>query len=134
MSRIRVQRVAEQMKKEIADILRNGVKDPRVGFATVTRVDLAGDLQHAKVYVSVFGDEENKRQTMDAMQRAVGFIRGEVSRRLRMRITPEMSFKLDESGEYSAHIEGVLRQLKQTSSSAREGISSGQGEAPDTES
>ncbi|MDQ0189269.1 30S ribosome-binding factor RbfA [Alicyclobacillus cycloheptanicus] len=111
MARIRTARVAEQMKKEIADLLRTEVKDPRVGFATVTRVEVAGDLQHAKVYVSVYGDEASKQQTMQALERASGFLRGEVSRRLRMRVTPEMVFKLDESGEYSAHIETVLREL-----------------------
>jgi ribosome-binding factor A len=111
MARIRNQRVAEQMKKEIADILRTEVKDPRMGFATITRVEVAGDLQHAKVYVSVLGDEESKADTIQALSRASGFIRGEVSRRLRMRLTPEISFKLDESGEYSAHIESVIRQI-----------------------
>jgi ribosome-binding factor A len=115
MTRIRVQRVAEQMKKEIADIIRTEVKDPGLGFTTVTHVEVAGDLQHAKVYVSVLGDKEAKQRTMDALTRATGYIRGEVSRRLRMRITPEMVFKLDESGEYSAHIQSVLKQISNES-------------------
>lgn len=115
MGRIRVERVAEQMKKEIADIIRTSVKDPRIGFVTVTRVEVAGDLQHAKVYVSVLGNDEAKQGTMDALNRAVGFIRGEVGRRLRMRVSPELQFKLDESGEYSAHIESVLRKIHQNS-------------------
>lgn len=119
MAKIRNQRVAEQMKKEIADIVRTQVKDPRVGFATITHVEVAGDLQHAKVYVSVLGDEDAKRNTMDALTRSSGFIRGEVSRRLRMRVTPELGFKLDESGEYSTHIESVLRQIKSTASRNR---------------
>jgi ribosome-binding factor A len=106
------------MKKEIADIIRYSIKDPRVGFVTVTRVEVAGDLQHAKVYVSVLGDAEAKQGTMDALNRAVGFVRGEVGRRLRMRLTPELQFKLDESGEYSARIESVLKQLKQDSQPA----------------
>lgn len=111
MARIRTARVAEQMKKEIADMMRTDIKDPRVGFATITRVEVAGDLQHAKVFVSVYGDETSKAETMQALDRATGFIRGEVSRRLRMRVAPEVAFKLDESGEYSAHIETVLRGL-----------------------
>lgn len=115
MAKIRTQRVAEQMKKEVADIVRTSIKDPRVGFATITDVEVAGDLQHAKVYVSVLGDEEKKRHTLDALTRSAGFIRGEVSRRLRMRVTPEIGFILDESGAYSTHIESVLRQLKDTS-------------------
>jgi len=112
MSKVRAQRVAEQMKKEIADIIRTNVKDPRIGFATVTGVEISGDLQHAKVFVSVLGPSEDRGKTLDALSRASGFIRGEVSRRLRMRVTPEMAFRLDESGDYSAHIEGVLRQIR----------------------
>jgi ribosome-binding factor A len=99
------------MKKEIADIIRTDVKDPGLGFTTVTHVEVAGDLQHAKVYVSVLGDKEAKQRTMEALTRATGYIRGEVSRRLRMRITPEMVFKLDESGEYSAHIQSMLKKI-----------------------
>lgn len=111
MAKIRTQRVAEQMKKELADIIRTEVKDPGIGFTTITHVEVAGDLQHAKVFVSVFGDKAAKQKTMDALNRASGFIRGETSRRLRMRVTPEMVFKLDESGEYSQHIETVIRQI-----------------------
>lgn len=121
MSKIRIQRVAEQMKKEIADIVRTEIKDPRIGFATITHVEVAGDLQHAKVYVSVLGDEDSKRNTLDALSRSTGFIRGEVSRRLRMRVTPELGFKLDESGEYSTHIESVLRQIKKTAGGSKTG-------------
>ncbi|MCL6637400.1 MAG: 30S ribosome-binding factor RbfA [Alicyclobacillus sp.] len=111
MSRIRTQRVAEQMKKEIAALLRTEVKDPRLGFATVTRVELANDLQHAKVFVSVLGDDQAKKQTLDVLSRTAGYLRGEISRRLHMRLAPELVFKLDESGAYSAHIEAVLKQL-----------------------
>ncbi|MCL6597327.1 30S ribosome-binding factor RbfA [Alicyclobacillus macrosporangiidus] len=118
MSRIRAQRVAEQMKKEIAELMRTELKDPRIGFATITRVEVAGDLQHAKVFVSVFGDADAKQGTIDALSRAAGFLRGEVARRLRMRVAPELVFRLDESGEYSAHIETVIRQLHNTSKPA----------------
>jgi ribosome-binding factor A len=120
LPRIRVQRVAEQMKKEIAEVIRTEVKDPRIGFSTVTRVEVANDLQFAKVYISVLGPEETQQHTMEALTKALGFIRGEVSRRLRMRVAPELSLKLDESGEYSAHIEGVLRQLRNSESNRTE--------------
>ncbi|MBX5436651.1 MAG: 30S ribosome-binding factor RbfA [Alicyclobacillaceae bacterium] len=112
MARIRAERVAEQMKKEVADIVRHDLRDPRVGFATITRVEISNDLQYAKVYVSVLGDEDSKRHTLEALRKALGYIRGEVSRRLRLRLAPEITFRLDESGEYSAHIEDVLRKLK----------------------
>lgn len=124
VAKIRNQRVAEQMKKEIAEIIRTEVKDPRVGFATVTHVDLAGDMQHAKIFISVLGDEIAKAKTMDALSKSVGFIRGEVSRRLRMRVAPEVSFKLDTSGEYSAHIESVLRKIHAPNTDRTEGSSS----------
>lgn len=112
MTRIRTQRVAEQMKKEISEVIRLEVKDPRVGFVTVTGVEVANDLQHAKVFVSVFGEAETQQATMDALNKAVGYIRGEVGRRLRMRLTPEIVFRLDESGAYSDHINRMLRDLK----------------------
>jgi ribosome-binding factor A len=112
MARIRQERVAEQMRKEISELIRTDMKDPGIGFSTITRVEVAGDLQHAKVFVSVFGSDEEKKSTMTALIRAGGFIRGEIGRRLRLRISPELTFKLDESSEYSAHIETVLRHLE----------------------
>ncbi|MFB5191470.1 30S ribosome-binding factor RbfA [Alicyclobacillus fastidiosus] len=112
MSRIRVQKVSEQMKKELADIVRSSVKDPRVGFATITRVEVSGDLQHAKVYVSVLGSEDERSATISALSKAAGFIRGEVARRLHMRVAPELAFRLDDSGEYSARIEHVLKTIR----------------------
>jgi ribosome-binding factor A len=108
------------MKKEISEVIRMEVKDPRVGFVTVTNVEVANDLQHAKVFVSVFGDADSKQATMAALTKAVGYIRGEVGRRLRMRLTPEIVFRLDESGDYSDHINRVLRDLKAGDASARE--------------
>lgn len=118
MSRIRVQKVSEQMKKEMADILRISLKDPRVGFATVTRVDVSGDLQHAKVYVSVLGSEEEKDESISALTKASGFVRGEIARRLHMRVAPELMFRLDDSGEYSARIEEVLKTIRSSESSS----------------
>ncbi|MCL6632017.1 MAG: 30S ribosome-binding factor RbfA [Alicyclobacillus herbarius] len=115
MARLRAERVAEQMKKELADLLRTDVKDPRVGFATLTRVEVAGDLQHVKAYVSVLGDEEAKNHTLSALTRMAGYLRGELARRLHLRLTPELVFRLDESGEYSARIESVLRELRKES-------------------
>ncbi|WAH35365.1 30S ribosome-binding factor RbfA [Alicyclobacillus dauci] len=121
MSRIRVQKVSEQMKKEISDILRTSLKDPRVGFATITRVEVSGDLQHAKVYVSVFGSHDEKEPSVAALSKASGFIRGEVARRLHMRVAPELMFRLDDSGEYSAHIERVLRTIHREEESKVDG-------------
>ncbi|MCX7568563.1 30S ribosome-binding factor RbfA [Tumebacillus sp. DT12] len=112
MAKIRVSRVGEQIKKEIVDIVRTEVKDPRVGFVTITDVEASGDLQHANVYVSVLGDESKRNGTMDALNKASGFIRSEVGRRIRLRRTPELHFKLDTSIDYSTRISEVLRDIK----------------------
>ncbi|TCP58872.1 ribosome-binding factor A [Tumebacillus sp. BK434] len=113
MAKLRVSRVGEQIKKEIVDIVRTEVKDPRVGFVTITEVEASGDLQHATVYVSVLGDEEQRKGTMEALQKAAGFIRAEVGRRVRLRRTPELHFKLDTSLDYSTRIGKVLRDIKE---------------------
>lgn len=112
MAKLRVSRVGEQIKKEIVDIVRTEVKDPRVGFVTITGVEASGDLQHATVFVSVLGDEEKRKGTMDALHKASGYIRAEVGKRIRLRRTPELHFKLDTSIDYSTRISEVLRDLK----------------------
>ncbi|MFD2171308.1 30S ribosome-binding factor RbfA [Tumebacillus lipolyticus] len=113
MAKLRVSRVGEQLKKEIVDIVRTEVKDPRVGFVTITEVEASGDLQHATIFVSVMGNEEQRKATMDALQKAAGFIRAEVGRRVRLRRTPELHFKLDTSLDYSTRITKVLREIKE---------------------
>ncbi|KEO82976.1 30S ribosome-binding factor RbfA [Tumebacillus flagellatus] len=113
MAKIRVSRVGEQIKKEIVDIVRTEVKDPRVGFVTITGVEASGDLQHATVYVSVLGNDEQRKGSLDALQKATGFIRAEVGRRIRLRRTPELHFKLDTSLDYSTRISEVLRDIKE---------------------
>jgi len=109
---IRVERVAEQMKKEIAELLQDEIKDPRIGFVTVTDVELSSDMQHAKVYVSVYGDEEQKKQTLEALDRATGFIRREIGRRIKLRLVPEIVFKYDESIERGDRIARLLSRIK----------------------
>lgn len=111
MGKIRVGRVGEQLKKEISDIIQNELKDPRVGFVTVTDVEMTGDLQIAKVYVSVLGSDEQKTESLKALRNATGFIRSEVGRRIRLRLTPELIFELDTSLDYSTRIQEVLRDI-----------------------
>ena len=113
MSRLRAHRVAEQIKKELADLFQKEVKDPRIGFATVTAVKVSGDLQQATVYISILGDEAQKQETMVGLERAKGFIRSEIGKRLALRHTPEVIFKLDESIEHGARIAQILRQLQE---------------------
>ncbi len=104
-------RVAEQMKKEIAAILREEIKDPRIGFVTVTGVEVAGDHRHAKVFVSILGSEEEKAHSMEGLNKATGFVRSEIAKRIRLRYTPEIIFKYDESIERGIHISSLLHQV-----------------------
>ena len=108
----RADRVGDQIRAELADILLRKTKDPRVGFATITRVDLSDDLKHAKVFVSVLGDEKSKKDTLKGLKSAAHFLRGELGRRIKMRYTPELMFVLDTSIEKGAHTLDILRGLK----------------------
>ncbi|MFD2704764.1 30S ribosome-binding factor RbfA [Salibacterium lacus] len=113
MSNVRADRVGEQIKKEMADILAREVKDPRVQFVTVTGVDVTGDLQQAGVYVTVLGSEEDQENTIQALQKARGFIRSEIGNRIQLRKTPEISFHFDESIDYGNRIERLLKDLNE---------------------
>lgn len=111
MSDLRANRVGEQMKKELGDILGRKIKDPRVGFVTVTDVDVTGDLQQAKVFISVLGDDKQKQDTLVGLAKAKGFIRSEIGKRIRLRKTPELFFEFDEAIEKGNRIEHILREL-----------------------
>jgi len=105
----RSERVGDQMKQEIADILMRKIKDPRIGFVTVTDVDLSDDLRNAKVFISVYGG--NKEETFIGLKSATPFIRSELGRRMRMRIVPEILFRFDSTVEQGAHIMELLREI-----------------------
>ncbi|MBE3571643.1 MAG: 30S ribosome-binding factor RbfA [Moorella humiferrea] len=111
---LRVERVAEQMKKEIAQILRDELKDPRLeaGLVTVTGVELSSDLRYAKVYVSIYGDENQKKEVMEWLARATGYVRREIGQRLKLRYTPEIAFKFDNSIEHGDLINRLLMRVK----------------------
>lgn len=111
MARIRVGRVGEQIKKELSVILQSEFKDPRLGFVTVTGVDVTNDLSQARVYLSVLGDEEEKMETLRALAKGTGYLRSELGRRIRLRHVPELIFKLDASVEYGSRIEELLQQI-----------------------
>ncbi|KGX88402.1 30S ribosome-binding factor RbfA [Pontibacillus litoralis] len=112
MSDMRANRVGEQMKKELGDIISRKIKDPRIGFVTVTEVKVTGDLQQAKAYISVLGSEKEKQDTLIGLAKAKGFIRSEIGRRIRLRKTPEITFEFDEAIEYGNHIESLIRDIK----------------------
>lgn len=111
MARIRVSRVGEQIKKELSQIIQQGLKDPRIGFVTITAVEMSGDLSIAKVYISVFGSPEQKQDSLQGLDKAKGFLRSEVGRRIQMRHTPELVFVMDESLEHHAHISKLLNEV-----------------------
>jgi len=105
-------RLAEEIKKEVSDMLLQEIKDPRVGFVTVTGVEISSDLRTAKIYVSVLGSPEEQKATMEALWRAQGFIRGELGKRIRLRHTPEITFKLDTSIARGARVMELLHEIK----------------------
>lgn len=107
----RTDRVSEEVKRELAAIIRE-LKDPRLpSMVSVVSVRVTKDLKFAKAKISVMGDEKTKKNAFAALKSAGGFIRREVSRRLNLRNTPEFTFELDDSIEYGAHIEQLLRDL-----------------------
>ncbi|WP_449540051.1 30S ribosome-binding factor RbfA [Ferdinandcohnia sp. Marseille-Q9671] len=108
---LRPNRVGEQMKKELGDIIGRKIKDPRIGFVTVTDVQVTGDLQQAKVFISVLGDEEQRQNTLKGLAKAKGFIRSEIGQRIRLRKTPEILFEFDESIDYGNRIETLLHEI-----------------------
>ena len=113
MTEQRAQRVAEEIKREMSDILRNEMKDPRAAkMISVTDVEVTRDLGHAKVFVSVFGSDEEQQATLATLAKAVGFVRSEIGKRIRLRRTPEISFQLDKSIAYGSHINEILRQIE----------------------
>ncbi|WP_341524762.1 30S ribosome-binding factor RbfA [Nostoc sp. UHCC 0302] len=110
----RVSRVAELIKREVSQMLLNGIKDDRVGtgMVSVTDVDVSGDLQHAKIYVSIYGTEEAKAETMAGLKSATGYVRSELGARVRLRRTPEVLFIEDRSIERGTKVLTLLNQLK----------------------
>ena len=111
-ARIRPERVAEQIRMEIAEILQRDLKDPRVGLATCTRVQVSGDLKVAKIYVSVLGAAEDQKRTMAALEGASGFVRRLLWQRLRLRASPEVRFTFDPSVEYGIRLEKLIQETR----------------------
>ena len=108
---LRANRVGEQMKKELGEIIGRKIKDPRIGFVTVTDVEVTGDLQQATVYISVLGDEKQAGKYVKGLAKAKGFIRSEIGQRIRLRKTPEILFEFDESIDYGNRIDILLHQI-----------------------
>ncbi len=108
----RQEKVKELLKQEVSDIIRKEMKDPRLGFITVTDADVSRDLRHAKIFISVLGSEQEQADSLRILQGASSFIRGEFGRRVSMKVLPEISFRSDTAVEHGARIFELLQQVK----------------------
>ena len=108
----RMRRVNEAVREVLSDAVTIDLKDPRVGFVTVTDVKTSADLRHARVYVSVLGSEAERAASLDGLQSAHGYLQGRVARELHMKHTPQLDFLLDDTAEKAARLEQILGRLE----------------------
>ena len=108
----RPDRVGEQIRKELSELLARAVHDPGVGFVTITQVKMTPDLQNARIYYTTIGDEKARKDTQRALGRATGFLRRQIGSRLRLKTVPELAFFYDESIERQARIEKIMLDLQ----------------------
>jgi ribosome-binding factor A len=109
----RQEKLGELIAAEISELIRTRLKDPRVGFASITHVEVSGDLRHAKVFVSVMGSAEEQAETMKGLKHANSFLRHELASRLVLRFMPELTFKLDTSIAEGARILDLIQQVEE---------------------
>ncbi len=114
MAQNRQERINEEVRKELSDIIRE-LKDPRINgkIASVVSVEVTKDLKYAKVFISVMGSDEEKKSYIDGLKSAAGFVRREVSQRLNLRCTPQFTFVLDNSVEYGIHINEIIHKINE---------------------
>lgn len=114
----RIERLNEQLRREISEIVRWDVKDPRVGPTSVSQVRTSGDLSHAKVWVLITGDQDDRRETLAGLEKAAPYIRSALTDRLEIRKVPELHFQADESLERAARIEALLDETRPANADA----------------
>lgn len=115
MASYRPARVGELIQAELATLLTRGLKDPRLEMSTVSYVDVTSDLRHARVYISRLGSKAEQDAMLQGFQRAAGFIRGQLGRRLKLRYIPQLTFELDTGIAYGVRISSMLNELTATS-------------------
>lgn len=120
MAKYRYNRIGEEIKRELADILMHDVKDPDIGLVSITAVDVTSDLQQAKVYFSVMGNAETVKKSTEAIKRSSGFIRRELARKVSLRHTPELQFHYDDSIEHGIRISQLLNEDKRGNDDEKE--------------
>ncbi|MGH3385862.1 MAG: 30S ribosome-binding factor RbfA [Nocardioidaceae bacterium] len=114
MSQARVRKIADRIKVTVAEMLERRIKDPRLGFVTITDVRVTGDTQHATIFYTVFGTDDERTGSAAALESAKGLLRSEVGKQLGMRHTPTLEFVLDALPETAAHIEELLAKARQS--------------------
>jgi ribosome-binding factor A len=108
---IRLERVAHLLKAEISDVLRERLRDPRIGFVTVTDVEVSKDLRHAKVFVSIYGDKDTQKRSLEGLESATNFVRQELAQRIKLRYIPALIFSFDPSVEHADRVARILNEL-----------------------
>jgi len=120
MENIRQKKIADQIKKQVSQIINHKLKDPRKGFITITGVKISRDLRIASVYFTTLGDKEQRERSQEVIDRGKNFIRSELAPNLKLRFTPELRFFYDDSLEYSEHIENLLKKIHSQDSDKKE--------------
>jgi ribosome-binding factor A len=115
----RAERLAEEIREQVARMIASDLKDPRLGFVTVTRVELAHDLGHARIHVGVLGSEAEREKSMSALRQASGFVRRELGKRLRIRHTPEIDFRYDKGLDATDRVARLLDEERRRTEVAR---------------
>jgi ribosome-binding factor A len=108
----RIDRLGGQIQEEVSDIIRRRIKDPRLGFVTVTKVKVSADLSYANIHVSVMGSKQDIERSLTCLDGAARFVRSELGKRLRIKRIPEIRFHYDDSCVRGARIDSILRDLK----------------------
>jgi ribosome-binding factor A len=124
----RAERLAEEIREQVAQMIASQLKDPRLGFVTVTRVELAHDLGHARVYVGVLGSEAEREKSLQSLRQASGFVRRELGKRLRIRHTPEIEFRYDKGLDATDRVARLLEEDRLRSTAAPAAASETEGE------
>ena len=111
MATRRIEKIKEMLRREVSEIIQRDMKDPAIGFTTVSRAEVSKDLTYASIFVSVMGEEKIRKTTIKRLNKAVGYIQHQLSEKTRLRTMPKITFKLDESIDYSMKIEGILKKI-----------------------
>ncbi len=119
MATRRQRQVAELLHEEISQLIQHGTRDPRLGFVTVTGVDVSADLRNARVYVTVLGDEADAQSTLEGLASAAGYFRHQMKQTLSLRIMPDLKFKIDTSLEQGSRVEALLETIKNESAPSK---------------